>query len=145
MSMAAERIPATAGKGWTIGLWVAQVALAALYGMAGANKLSQTPEALIQMGMLWVDGAPLWLVRFIGAAELLGCLGLILPSLTRIMPQLTPLAAVGLSVIQVLAIPLHLSRGEFGVVPVNLVILAVSLFVVWGRSRKAPILPRVAS
>ncbi len=142
MSMASGTMPASGGKGWTIGLWVAQIALAGLYGMAGFNKLFLAPDDLVRMGMGFVAATPIALVRFIGLAEVLGCLGMILPAATRIMPQLTPAAALGLSAIQVLAIPVHLVRGEFGVIPINLVFLAISLFVVWGRTRKAPIQPR---
>jgi uncharacterized membrane protein YphA (DoxX/SURF4 family) len=129
-------------RGWNIGLWVAQVALAAMYAMAGYNKLFLPPEALVQMGMGFVADTPLGLVRFIGTAELLGAAGMILPSVTRIMPQLTPLAAIGLAIIQVLAMPVHIVRGEYMVLPINLVLLGLAVLVVWGRRRKAPISPR---
>ncbi|MNL87944.1 hypothetical protein D3C87_2173820 [compost metagenome] len=58
------------------------------------------------------------------------------------MSRLTPLAALGFSLIQVLAMGVHISRGEFMVLPMNLVLLALSLFVLWGRERKAPIVAR---
>ncbi len=90
----------------------------------------------------WVADVPVWLTRFIGSAEGLGALGLILPSLTRILPWLTPLAALGLSLVQVLALAVPISRGEFGVLPMNLVLLALALFVLWGRWKKVPIQPR---
>ena len=76
--------------------------------------------------------APL-LARFIGAAELAGALGLILPMLTGIKPRLTALAAAGLATIQVLAIPFHLYRGEFGILPINLVLLLLAVLVYRGR------------
>ena len=72
----------------------------------------------------------------------MAAIGLILPALTRILPRLTPLAALGVSIIQVLAMLFHVSRGEFMVLPLNVVLLALSLFVLWGRERKAPISPR---
>ncbi|CAE6780365.1 DoxX family protein [Xanthomonas arboricola] len=124
-----------------ISLWVAQGTLALLYAGTGFMKATQPIAALTAM-MQWPGVAPEALVRFIGIAELVGALGLILPSLLRIAPKLTPLAATGLVLIQVLAIPFHLSRGEASVVPVNLVLLALAAFVAWGRWRKAPILPR---
>lgn len=128
---------------WNIGLWVAQVLLAAFYGFAGFNKVSQPMDALAAMGMTYAVDYPDLLTRFVGTVELLGAAGIILPALTRIMPGLTPLAAVGFSVIQVLAIGLHAVRGETGqTLPINLVALALSLFVLWGRTRKAPISPR---
>jgi putative oxidoreductase len=126
-------------KGWTIGLWVAQVALAGIYAMAGSMKLSQPIEALVASGMAYAGDYPELLTRFIGTMEVLGAIGIILPAATRILPGLTPLAALGFSLIQILAMGVHISRGEFMVLPVNVVLLALSLFVVWGRTRKAPI------
>lgn len=132
----------TGRNGWTIGLWAVQVLLALFYLYAGYNKLTQPIDALAAMNMGFVLFVPEWLTRFIGLAEVLGAAGLILPAATRILPRLTPLAALGLSTIQVLAILLHASRGEFMVLPLNLVLLALSLFVLWGRERKAPISAR---
>lgn len=127
---------------WNIGLWFAQVALAGLYGMAAYMKLMMSPDALVQMGLLWVEGAPLWAVRAIGFAELAGVVGLILPAATRILPKLTTYAALGLLIIQVLAIGFHLIRGEAAVLPFNLIYTALAVLVLWGRTSKAPITPR---
>jgi putative oxidoreductase len=132
----------TGRNGWTIGLWAAQVLLAAFYGFAGFNKLTQSMQSLAAMGMSYAIDFPELLTRFIGTMEVLGAVGIILPALTRIMPRLTPLAALGFSIIQVLAMGVHISRGEFAVLPMNLVLLALSLFVLWGRERKAPIAAR---
>ncbi len=137
----ANSTPST-GRGWTIGLWVAQVGLAAMFGMAGVNHAAMPIAALASMGMGWAADAPEWLVRVIGVAEVAGALGMILPSATRILPRLTPLAALGFVVIQVLAMGVHATRGEFAVLPFNLVLLALALFVAWGRTRKAPIASR---
>ena len=133
----------TLGKGWNIGLWIAQVTLAIFYAMGAAMKLTMAPESLIEMGLLWVDGAPIWGVRMIGTIELAGVIGIILPAALRIKPKLTPLAALGLLAIQFLAIPLHLSRGEFSALPFNLICVLLAVFVVWGRSRKSVITPRL--
>lgn len=132
----------TTGKGWNIGLWAAQIALAGLYGMAAYMKLLMSPADLVQMGLLWVEGAPMALVRGIGFVELLGVIGLILPAATRIKPELTTLAALGLFAIQVLAIGFHMIRGEFSVLPFNVIYIGLAAFVLWGRSKKAPIAPR---
>jgi uncharacterized membrane protein YphA (DoxX/SURF4 family) len=127
--------------GMTRSLWLVQVVLAAVYGLAGLMKSTQPIEALSAM-MGWPGNVPEWLVRFIGVAELAGAIGLILPSALRIAPRLTPLAAMGLTLIQGLAIPYHWSRGEMFMLPANLTLLAMSAFVAWGRLRKAPIEPR---
>ncbi|WP_411643770.1 DoxX family protein [Loktanella agnita] len=77
-------------------------------------------------------------VRFIGVVDIAGGLGLLLPSLTRTMPRLTVLAAAACVLLQVLAIGFHAMRGEFDVLPLNAVYIALALIVLWGRGRKAP-------
>lgn len=127
------------GKGWHIGLWVAQIALAILYASGVWFHLLMSPAEAAAMGAVWIEEAPLWLVRFIGLAELAGVIGLILPAASRIKPELTTYAAVGLFAIQMLAIPFHLYRGEVEPLPFNLVLVALAVFIIWGRGRKAPI------
>src|SRR5271168_3625417 len=132
----------TPRKGLNIALWIAQVLLALVFGMAGIMKLTQPIPALAQM-MKWPGDVPWELVRFIGTMELLGALGILLPAATRVLPRLTPTAALGFAAIQVLAIPFHVSRGEAAMaLPINIPLLALSIFVAWGRFRAAPILPR---
>lgn len=134
--------PVQTSKGWNIGLWVVQALLAAIFLMAGATKLMSGSAELVAMGMGWAENAPLLLIKFIGFAEIAGALGMILPSVTRIMPHLTKMAAVGLAVIMVLAAGLHITRGEFEVVPMNVILFALAGLVIWGRKNKAPIAPR---
>jgi uncharacterized membrane protein YphA (DoxX/SURF4 family) len=124
-----------------ITLWVLQVLLAAAFVMSGLSKVA-TPIAQLATQLPWVIDFPALLVRFISVAEIAGALGLILPSLTRIRPGLTPLAALGLVAVMLFASAFHLSRGETMMLPVNLLLAALAGFVAWGRSRKAPIQPR---
>lgn len=128
--------------GWNIGLWVAQIALAALYGMAVYMHLFMSPAELVAMGAAWAENAPIGLIRFIGIAELAGVIGLIVPAATRFKPELTTYAAVGLLAIQILAILFHVVRGEFAVLPFNLIYVALAVLVIWGRTRKAPFTTR---
>lgn len=121
-------------------LWIVQVLLALLFGFAGVTK-TFTPIAELAQQMPWVADQP-GLIRFIGISELLGAIGLVLPAATRIKPGLTPLAAAGLAVIMVLAAGFHAMRGEWSSIGTNAVILALALFVVWGRTKRAPIAPR---
>lgn len=114
-------------------VWVASALLVLAYGMAGIMKTFRPIPDLAKM-MVWPGDVPVPLVRFVGIAEIAGALGLILPILTGILAWLTPLAAVGLSLIQFLAIGFHARRGETAKsLPVNLVLLALSLFVLWAR------------
>jgi putative oxidoreductase len=128
-------------KALHLGLWVVQGLLGALFLVAGAMKATQ-PIAVLVDTFGWPAAVPAALVRFIGVAELLGALGLILPAATRVKPMLTPLAGVGLAVAMLLAAGFHTSRGEFGALPMPLVLGGLAAFVVWGRAVRAPIAPR---
>lgn len=123
------------------GLWIVQALLAANYGIAGVMK-STMPIADLAHKLVWPGALPVPLVRFIGLAELAAALGLILPSVTRIKPVLTPIAAGGLTVIMLLATAFHISRGEIQALPVTLTFAAFAAFVAWGRGKKAPIAAR---
>ncbi|MBI4922903.1 MAG: DoxX family protein [Devosia nanyangense] len=113
----------------TFWLWAAQIALAILYGMAGVMKSTQPIPKLAGM-IVWPGDVPEGFVRFIGISEALAALGMVLPIATGILPWLTPLAAICLSLIQVLAIAFHARRGETSkTLPMNLAFLALSLFV----------------
>jgi uncharacterized membrane protein YphA (DoxX/SURF4 family) len=120
-------------------LWVAQILLACAFAMAGVMKSTQPVDALVQGGIAWAGQMPLAMVRFIGVSELLGAIGLILPAATKIKPFLTPLAALGLLTIMILAMGFHLSRGEIQATPINIVLGGLAAFIAWGRTKKAPI------
>ena len=115
-----------------IALWILQIVLAAAFGFAGIGKLTQ-PKEKLQERMGWVEDYSANTVKLIGAAELLAAIGLILPAATGILPWLTPLAALGLVVIMVLAIPVHLRRHETRNVVVNVVLALLAAFVAWQR------------
>jgi uncharacterized membrane protein YphA (DoxX/SURF4 family) len=138
---ASARTAPQSRRALNVTLWVVQILLAIAFAMTGLMKLTQ-PVADLATQMAWVTSVPAALVRFIGAAELAGALGLVLPSLTRIQPRLTVFAALGLVVVMLLASVTHASRGEFGMIPVNLVLGALAAFVAWGRGKAAPIAPR---
>lgn len=128
-------------KALHVGLWVVQGLLGALFLAVGTMKLTQ-PIAVLVDSFGWPGAVPVALVRFIGIAEFLGALGLILPAGTRVKPMLTPLAGAGLTLAMLLAAGFHISRGEFGALPMPLVLGGLAAFVAWGRAAKAPIAPR---
>lgn len=78
----------------------------------------------------------------IGVSEVLGGIGLILPALLRVLPRLTIVAALSLATVMLLAMLLHVVRGEYAVIGANLMLGAAAIFIVWGRTRRAPIAPR---
>jgi uncharacterized membrane protein YphA (DoxX/SURF4 family) len=115
-----------------IALWVVQIILAGIFGMAGFLKTFQTAKAHEMLP--WAKNRSDTFVRFIGGSELLGALGMILPWLTGILLWLTPVAGFGLAMIQLLAIfTEHLPKKEYKVLPMNAVLLALSIMVVLGR------------
>ncbi len=122
----------------TYALWIVQALLALLFLFAGGTKLVLSPEVLASMGSPNQIPLPGWFVRFIGVAEVLGALGLLLPGLLRIKPWLTPLAAVGLLIIMIGATALSFAADGIaaGVVPLLVGLLAA--FVAYGRWRLAP-------
>lgn len=121
-----------------ISLWIAQGLLVVMFIMAGAMKLSQPIETLTE-SLPWVTSVPNLLVKFIGLSEFLGALGLLVPSIFRFKPFLTVWAAIGLAVIMILAAIFHATRGEFSAIGMNMILMSISLFIAWGRSKKAPI------
>jgi uncharacterized membrane protein YphA (DoxX/SURF4 family) len=117
----------------TYALWSVQGLLALLFLFAGGMKLVMPIEALTQQMPL-----PGLFVRFIGVAEVLGAVGLILPGLLRIRPGLTPLAAAGLVIIMIGATVLTLAGGDVVPALMPLVVGLLSAFVAYGRWRLAP-------
>ena len=113
-------------------LWIVQALMAAVFLLAGSMKLFQTEKA--RESLSWTQGRTDGFVRFVGLAEFLGGVGLVLPLLTGIAPWLTVLAAIGLSLIQALALfTEHLPKKEFSFIPVNTILLALAEFIVYGR------------
>jgi hypothetical protein len=113
-------------------LWIVQGLVAAAYLLAGGMKATQPLDTLSKQ-MTWVNAVPAGFVRFIGVAELLGAVGLILPLATGILPWLTVAAAIGLVIVQVGAIGVHLSRHETTRIPVNVILLLLAVFIIIGR------------
>jgi len=111
-------------------LWIAQGVLAALFLFAGGMKLAMPAAALAAQSHL--PGA---FMKFIGLAETLGALGLVLPGIFHIRERLTSLAAAGLVIIMVGAVVTTLVLGQPGaIVPALVGVLAA--YVAWGRTAR---------
>lgn len=125
-TLTANRVPTALH----VTLWIGQAALAAMFAMAGAQKLVNTAQFPF----------PAAFTLFLGVAEVAGAVGVVVPALTRIKPVLTPVAAGALGLVMILATAFHLSRGE----PVGLTagLALVAAFVAWGRAGRAAIRPR---
>ena len=119
-------------------LWIVQGLLALLFLFTGGIKLVLPIEVMTEQMPVPLPGP---FLRFLGVAEVLGAVGLILPWLLGIRPGLTPLAAAGLVIIMTGAMVLTLA----GVVPggvagalIPLVVGLLSAFVAYGRWRLTP-------
>lgn len=123
--------PRTRSKNLHIALWVVQGLLAVLFLMSGIMKLVVKMPGM-EPGMLY----------FIGTAEILGGLGVVLPSLLRIKPILTPIAAGGLLTIMILATGFHIMKAEFSHIGGTVVFGIMAAFVIWGRLKKEIIQPK---
>ncbi|WP_010494731.1 DoxX family protein [Paenibacillus elgii] len=112
-------------------LWIVQGLLALGFMYSGWLKAFQYEAA--KTSWTWVSDVPKDLVFFIGLAELLGAIGLILPQATKIVPVLTPIAAAGLAAIVLFGAVFHMMRGEYKEIVVNIIFLAFALFIAIGR------------
>ena len=115
-----------------IALWIAAGLLAVAFAMAGLMKLSKPKEEL-HGSMAWTEDFSQSQIKAIGTVEVLGAIGLVVPPLVGVAEWLSPVAAVGLALTMVGAALTHIKRKEGGMVPVNLVLMALAVFVAWGR------------
>jgi hypothetical protein len=115
-------------------LWIVQGLLALFFILgSGAPKLVLPAETLPMPIPL-----PSWFMLFIGVAEVLGGLGIILPGLLHIRPSLTPLAAAGLMLITIGATVYQLAAGQVGSALFAVVVGLLCAFIAYGRWRLAP-------
>jgi uncharacterized membrane protein YphA (DoxX/SURF4 family) len=123
------------GDVMNIVLWVLQVLLAAVFLAHGWLFLSPPPDVAEQMNALLAR----WFQLFLGVAEVLAAVGLILPGLTRIMSWLVAWAAGGVMIVTVSATVLHLVRGEMSSAAITLLLFAMATVVAYMRHRVLPI------
>jgi len=119
-----------------VALWTVQGGLALLFLFAGVMKLVTPIEVMMEQMTLPLPG---WFVQFIGVCEVLGALGLVLPSILRIRPGLTPLASYGLVLIMVGATILTAASGPVIAALFPFVIGCLAAFVAYGRYQLAPL------
>lgn len=122
-------------------LWILQVLLAAAFAAHGWLMLAPPAE----LATLMDEQMGREFRIFIGVAELLAAVGLILPGITRILPWLTALAAAGLMIVVASATVLHLARGETSSAITTAILLVLTTFVAYMRWRVIPFAPRAAA
>ena len=114
-------------------LWIVASVLAAVFAGSGLMKQFVSKDKLAASGQGWAQDYSQSNIRLIGLAEILGAIGLVLPAVVHVAPILVPLAAVGLVLVMVGAAVVHARRSEPMNVVVNLVLIALAVFVAWGR------------
>jgi uncharacterized membrane protein YphA (DoxX/SURF4 family) len=123
-----------------ITLWVLQLLLAFVFLAHGWLFLDPPPEIAEKMNA----SVPRWFQLFLGYAEILAAIGLTLPGLTRILPQMVAWAAAGIVIVMVSATVFHIARGEISSAVVTSVLLALAAFVAYMRYRVMPIHSRMS-
>lgn len=112
-----------------ITLWIIAAVLALVFLAAGSMKLTQPKAKLAASGQGWVENVSPGAIKAIGAAEILGAIGLILPAFLNFAPVLVPVAATALFLLLVGAAITHARRNEIPNLVINAVlgVLAVTL------------------
>lgn len=113
-------------------LWILQSLMALTFLVPGIFKLIYSEKKLVASGMTGVEGLPISLIRFIGVSEILGAIGLILPKLLNIMPVLTMVSAICLSLIMIPAVVISYKRQEYKKVFINAIIFLICIFIACG-------------
>jgi hypothetical protein len=114
-------------------LWVLQVLLAMLFLFAGVMKFVMSVEEMTRQIAL-----PGWFLHFIGCAEILGAMGLVLPGIVKIRAGLTPVAAEALVIIMIGATALNLKIGQRGAALTTVVLGLLLVIVSYYRRKMAP-------
>jgi uncharacterized membrane protein YphA (DoxX/SURF4 family) len=114
-------------------LWIVTALLALAFAGAGLMKLTQPKPKLVTSGQAWAEDFSDGAVRAIGALEVLGALGLVLPALLNTATVVVPLAAVGLALLMAGAAITHARRGEYPNIAVNVVLGGLAVWIAVAR------------
>lgn len=121
-----------------ITLWILQVLLAVAFFAHGWMFLFPPASIVEQMNA----SLPRWFQLFLGVAEVMAAVGLILPGVTRVMPSLVTWAAAGIMIVMVSATIYHLARSEWSSAAITLLLLVMATCVAYMRHRVLPIRSR---
>ena len=118
-----------------LALWIVAGVLAAAYLASGGGKLILSKKKIAEFGASsqWVEDFRPGSLKAIGALEVLGAAGLILPAALDIAPDLVPAAAIGLVMVMTGAVITRIRRHELKYMIADLVYLVLGAFVAWGR------------
>lgn len=114
--------------------WVLQIFIALTFAYSGFCKIQYSPKELVARGQTGVEHIPVWLIRVIAILELIGVVGLILPTITNYHPRLASISALCFAAIMIPAAIIHYQRGEYKtVITTNLLIFILCLIIAYLR------------
>lgn len=116
-----------------IALWIVAGLLAAMFLLAGVMKVATPKEKLESTIMVWSKGWSRPQLQALGAVEILGAIGLILPRALNIAPVLTPLAAIGCAIVMIGAAITHARMKDYQGIAMPVVLLILAAVVAVGR------------
>lgn len=119
-------------------VWGAQALLASFFAATAVLKLLLHYDRLIEI-MPWAASLPQYLVRTLGACELVAAMVVAAPAVTRAPQRAVGWTAVGLGALMVVATVVHIARGELRMIPVSVAVAALAAFVAWGRLAHSPL------
>lgn len=122
-------------------LWGMQVFLFLAFGAIGLMQLTLPIETLTAM-LTWPGAVPEYLVRAVGAAEIAGAMGVLLPALMRMQAWITSYAAMGLATVMICAVGYHLMLFQGKMLVPSIILGVIAGYVAWGRDKVVPIAPR---
>lgn len=122
-------------------LWGMQGFLFLAFGVAGIMKLTMPMDKLAAM-LSWPGAVPEYLVRAIGAAEVAGAMGVLLPALMRMQAWITSYAAMGLATVMICALGYHLMLFQGAMLIPTIILGVIAGYVAWGRDKVVPFPPR---
>lgn len=111
--------------------WVFSIVLAAVFLITGINRAFRYEKSRDLFP--WVKDLPRPLVQAIGVVEILGAVGLILPVVTGIYSWLTPVAALALALLMLIAAGFHARRRDAAEAYLNVLLLVLLSFVAYLR------------
>lgn len=122
-----------------VALWIT-AGLLALVALAGGITKTFVPldELARHDGAAWTRGADPVFVKSLGILEILAAIGLVLPAVLDVAPVMVPVTAACWVALMIGAMITHGRLGQAKLVMVNMVYLALALFIVVGRFGSTP-------
>jgi len=116
-----------------IALWIAAGLLAAVALAAGISKTFVPKEKLDAHPLSWTSSVSAGFVKTLGVLELLAAVGLILPAVVDVVPVLVPITAALWVVLMLGAMVVHGRLGQYKLIALNVIYLALAIFIAYGR------------